>query len=313
MRKGVTLVELLVVFAIVAILMALLIPAVFSAREVARRTKCVSNLRQLGIFVIGRIDRSNRLPYNRLTFTNDVATSEDLWLSSISFENGLTSVSSILVCPTAPGQMIFDRLPLAFNSSEEIVTSGTVDYVGSGGINSIRSPVSELEPISKRRGAFAEIIGTDFGLTISSVENGFSNTILLWESVGAVHVTSFEKKNVPWITYLSEQGLLLTSDSEPRISVRAKNFGTKAKYLLTAAGFATGRAGFLRRDTPMVQPAGLDPDSWGLINVSNIGRAPFSRHFDCCNFTFCDGATQTISASISAETLFEMITLEHRK
>lgn len=48
-RKGFTIVELLVVIAIIGILMALTIPAVQYAREVARRTTCASNLRQLGI------------------------------------------------------------------------------------------------------------------------------------------------------------------------------------------------------------------------------------------------------------------------
>ena len=50
-QNGFTLVELLVVIAIIAVLIALLIPALSAMRERANRTKCASNLRQLGMAI----------------------------------------------------------------------------------------------------------------------------------------------------------------------------------------------------------------------------------------------------------------------
>jgi prepilin-type N-terminal cleavage/methylation domain-containing protein len=94
-RKGFTLVELLIVIGIIAVLIAILMPALSAAKESARRVQCANNLKQIGAAVTMFATDNNRYPYYGSNWYSWMYARDYFELTSI-----YGATDQIFTCPT---------------------------------------------------------------------------------------------------------------------------------------------------------------------------------------------------------------------
>ncbi|HVC99030.1 MAG TPA: DUF1559 domain-containing protein, partial [Pirellulales bacterium] len=78
-RSGITLMELLVVVAIIGLVIALALPAIQAAREAGRRTQCQNNLHQVSLAVDGFYDSLRRYPPGQFNGTYGTGPNSRAW------------------------------------------------------------------------------------------------------------------------------------------------------------------------------------------------------------------------------------------
>jgi prepilin-type N-terminal cleavage/methylation domain-containing protein/prepilin-type processing-associated H-X9-DG protein len=294
--SGFTLIELLVAIAIIAILLALTLPAVQSARETARRTQCRNNLRQLGLAVANHESTYGRFPSNGWGFLwiGDPDRGTDRhqpggWIYNIlpqieqtalrnkgralsgaakraALAELMQSRLSLLKCPSRPGdQSSANNLILAPYNADWVPWVMKTDYA-----------VNEGDYITDTDG-------------------------------GPPTLADGDNPNYPWRDTTQATGICFL-----RSEVRARDIidGLSNSYLIGEKHVS--RLHYADYDDPghdqsMYTGVDLDINRWTIDPPLQDGDSVAERRFGSshaggCHVVMCDGSVRTVSYSIDAET-----------
>ena len=183
--RAFTLVELLVVIALIAILLALLVPAVQNVRSSAARTQCQNNLNQIGIALHAHHDAKRRFPAARGTHPGVFTVAQGWMYELLPFLDQSTLRNAFLAYP---GPVPTDQVPVyqcpadprgsatGFGHTlQGDVPAGLGWYAGVTGSEG-RMPNSAIDPT--HLGIFQV---DSVGVRICAIRDGASNTLMVGE------------------------------------------------------------------------------------------------------------------------------------
>jgi prepilin-type N-terminal cleavage/methylation domain-containing protein len=300
-RRGFTVVELLVVIALIGVLLGLLLPAVQQAREAARRTQCKNNLKQIGLGLHQHHDTYstfppafvNKGPYGTtpFSFTHGWAPfilpfieQEPLYnlyrwdfpLYTTENQPVVSRQLKIFQCPSTPEQ---DRF-MEFGPFKAFGTKGACgDYAATLGVDAGLAQLSLVDSVRDYRGALTHVPTPALTASLkptptrfADIRDGSSNTILLAEDAGRPR---------RWL---------------------ARNSGDD--QVLEGGAWNHFKGGIILQGKSADGTANLGTCS---MNCSNNGEL-YSFHTGGAHAVFVDGSVHFLSESINIRVLARLIT-----
>jgi prepilin-type N-terminal cleavage/methylation domain-containing protein/prepilin-type processing-associated H-X9-DG protein len=322
-RPGFTLIELLVVIGVVAILLAMLAPAVQRVREAGSRTSCSNNLKQLGLalqsyhgdhgcFPPGMLCSGSSvedaehtgftllLPYLEQEPVRNLYHFDKPWWDQANYEAVGTPVR-LLFCPSNRSGGAIDLAPIAAQWNTPLPPRAAVtDYAFCKGANgSLHSDWTRI-PLQVRGVFHIRPPGTAMaGVRLQDVTDGTSQTIALGEATGnnprfpvrdLKHPDQAAVDVLTGRTALVDQSWACAGASDVNHPYYGSVFAVTAQYGL----------GGTPRDEPLnarlVAPTVASGDPRGDNRAGRDWVSGFrSLHAGGGNFVFCDGSVRFLS------------------
>lgn len=339
-RRGFTLVELLVVMAIIAVLIALIFPAVQGARESARRTQCMNNARQIGIAMLGFEGANGFFAPAKVT---DSAT-EGIWPPGNPKSHGMYAlilpyleqgaifntlgydftqnwdaavnrpasqvIVSTLVCPSAPDgprQVTRSRYPTnKYLNTSVSWTPACNDYASITFVMpQMYTAVGLTAPGTpgdpKTEGRVAGMFQTNSRMTAGHMRDGLSSTLAVVEC-GNRPLRYFNGRPMGVRSSSASSSCNVNNDS-----MSAAWADNDASFTLHGADPATGVPNSSCYHTDATGQVGPASGGRCVMNCTNWDE-PYSFHPGGISVVFGDGSTRFLSDTIAPQTMIAIIT-----
>ena len=183
LRPGFTILEVVVVIAVISVLMAILVPAVQSARESSRRISCQNNLRQLGLALACTAEQSGTFPVGQIAskpFVELLPFLEQTALFNRLRSNirGDVDLLPVFCCPSDP--VIWAKNKARYGDTSYLLNRGTLFPAGSKQLGETNGFV--VSPLENTRPA--------------DISDGLSNTVAMSERL-AIPAPYVEESTIP--------------------------------------------------------------------------------------------------------------------
>jgi prepilin-type N-terminal cleavage/methylation domain-containing protein len=292
-RAGFTLIELLVVIAIIGVLVALIMPAIQSAREAANRAQCINNLKQLGLAGEQYHDSYGTYPSG--------------WYCD--------QVNDINCLLTVPQSYMWNGLTGLFLKLEQGNLYNTVNMTmptnDVSNITGVRMTMNLFVCPSNRRAVTTSSTNTTTSSTAKLGPSDYrgnqaagynTNTTQPTYTAGTTDPTNTVDSNSQPLIGIFDNGVMYMNSGVDKQAITDGTSNTVMVGETLTGTWAEATASVVRttQDRTINKPI--------QISGTNYYTYWMSKHPGCVNFLRCDGSVGTVTNQINKQVLIKMMT-----